>query len=89
VVTRRLAQKKAEASIARMHLHPAEVVGDTAWSSFFLLLQFVIYFVLWKVQKLSVVCDFLYKIVHWGDVTSKQFVDATISFILTSQKIFS
>jgi hypothetical protein len=65
-----------------MHFHPTDVVEYSAGICSFLLSESFVQLILGEVKKLSVVGKFLDVIVHWSNITSKQFVNTSVCFVL-------
>lgn len=72
---------KTKGTIARMHLHPTDSIRDGGWVCLLFSHQFFIELILRQVAKLSVIHEFLDKVVHRTDVASEQLVDATVLLI--------
>ena len=82
MMPRGLAQEKAKAGIARMHLHPTEIVGNTSGALLLGFYQFFVHFVLGQVQELSMVRNFLYIVVHRSDVPTQEFINTAVTLVL-------
>jgi hypothetical protein len=74
-----------QSGISRMPFHPADVVKHSFGSGRFLHSQFLVQLILGEVNKFPMVGKFLHIIIHRSDITSQQFINAAVSFVLHFQ----